>query len=307
MASLNERQYIHIFPLNVSRTLNRERLREAWKQVVASFSILRTSFHFIAEVGKWAQAIHSNLDFKWTAITQDNGDNFQEQLRVLVNSIRVDEKGILNPPFHLFLFQDSTARKERGDLLVLVMHHALYDGLSVSKLVEVAHSFYHGGQPKMDVQFSEILPQILWQESEGASFWLQKLRDYRPVRLAAQHIPTLDGGSSSHLASRTVVLDKAKVYELCGRCVITPQCLGQLALAKIMTVLVQSSDVLFGHVVSGRNVPGAEDVVGPILVCIYFCASLRMVLMNNAEYDTLSRRFRAEEYQCGHAETDSPQ
>jgi hypothetical protein len=143
------------------------------------------------------------------------------------------------------------------------MHHALYDGLSVPKLFSNLDLLYRGEPLHPPVQFSTVLAQILYQEKEGTTFWTKLLRGFRPIPLAAR---SSTSESTVHKSVMTLSLDYGKVSAALGSAGVTLQCLFQAALAKLLSSLTHSDDVVFGHVVSGRGIPGSEHVIGPMLV-----------------------------------------
>lgn len=148
--------------------------------------------------------------------------------------------------------------------MVIVMHHALYDGLSIGKLLSVVEALYKGRDLGPTTQFKDILDDIIYQGQAGTSFWVNQLRDFR-----ANSLPALVDSPAvpmTHTMSRVVGVDAAYVERTVREACVTLQCLGQAVLAKLLGALTKSSDIIFGHVVSGRSIPGADDVIGPVLV-----------------------------------------
>ena len=167
------------------------------------------------------------------------------------------------PPITLNLLQSATP----GDAqqLVLVLHHALYDGLSIAELFRAAEQLYRGSELPKSVQYHRLLPRIVWQEQNGTSFWVDRLRDLRHAPL-----PRKDSGPEGipavHQASLLIQVSGEEIRQVCSYAEVTPQCIGQAAFAKLLSTMTQCRDVVFGRVVSGRDIPGAEEVIGPMLV-----------------------------------------
>lgn len=144
------------------------------------------------------------------------------------------------------------------------MHHALYDGFSIDKLLQVVEAVYDGQQGGIVSNFSDVLPQILWQEHHGTQYFLRLLETAEPKPL-----PRVDAPSDrTYFRSHEITIEDALIEGVRARAGVTLQCLGQVAFAQLLALLTRSKDVVFGHVVSGRSVPGAEEVLGPVLVCM---------------------------------------
>lgn len=253
---------MHAFPLRLTCNVDDERLYDAWVQAMQIFSMLRTSFHFVSGPGIWAQAVHSSCELDWSIESFENIEEYEENLRLFLVAIKPsDEVAFKRPPFRLRMFRASSSIDSR---LVLVMHHALYDGLSVAKLLETVQNIYHGHQILKGPQFVDLLRQLMAQEQNGTSFWVERLRNFHRVELpkdVTSHNPRVSHGTSHVMIVNPVLVDK-----VCRTVAVTAQCLGQAALAKLIALMSLSVDVVFGHVVSGRSLPGAEDVIGPVLV-----------------------------------------
>lgn len=258
--------YMHTFPLRLASTVNVDRLHDSWKRAVHEFSILRTSFHFVSDLGMWAQAVHSSDDLDWT-IDNDTAakNNYRERLDRFESSLRSnDDVDFKHPPIHLRLLRPNPLSSVQHARLILVMHHALYDGFSVARLFAAVQAIYHGKDIPHPVQFNDILHHIVRQEHMGTSYWIEQLQGFE--RLELPRCSPIHRHAVCHTATHSVVLDSVLLEAACRRAAVTTQCLGQAVWAKLLGVLTNSIDVVFGHVVSGRNIPGAEDVIGPVLV-----------------------------------------
>lgn len=241
------------------------RLRQSWQTAVENISILRTTFHFSTDSGLWLQAVHSTPMLDWTTNLSSSQD-YKEGLRSFLQSVDFSEEtGFLRPPFRLRLFQSK--QEDSASTLVILMHHALYDGISVRKLLAAVENIYSGLPVISQVQFYELLPHFMSQEKRGTFFWFNKIRRYKPAQLPLIHPSTPSFVSS--LAEITVPLDAAGLRNIISQAGVTMQCIGQAAWAKLLSKHTGSLDVTFGHTVSGRGIPGAEDVIGPVLVSYF--------------------------------------
>jgi len=261
------RLYVHAFPLRLSADMDLERMRGAWTTVVQAVGTLRTTFHFLAEVGKWVQVVHKDNDLKWTQVSVRPEETFEQATREFLSTIKLDhESSFQRPPFFIRIFDlghnDGVA--ERKLYLTFVMHHSLYDGVSVGKLLAAVEDIYCGRPFEYLTQFHDLLHYFVKQEKEGTSFWTKRLQTMRSARLSCRY-PSLASASALSLVKH-VALDGVRVKDLIRRAAVTPQCIGQAAWAMAMAKLTGYEDVVFGHTISGRNIIGAEDVIGPVIV-----------------------------------------
>lgn len=232
------------------------RLRAAWLQAVQQLSILRTSFHLVPTSGQWVQAIHSVPDFKWSTLSQKELGSAAGKF---IASLSLDnESSFARPPVYFRQVQVSTD----DQYIIVVLHHALYDGVSIPKLLHYVRRLYRSEPVETPSPFNEVADAILIQEEHGLPFWSQRLKPAKPFFY-------LQSGRSSEgawRASTVIDLPTAEIQRFCRRYHVHPQTLGQATWAKILCMRGNSTDVVFGHVVSGRSLTGADNVIGPVFV-----------------------------------------
>ncbi|KAJ3550989.1 hypothetical protein NMY22_g88 [Coprinellus aureogranulatus] len=251
--------YVHAFPMVLKASTDLDRLYTAWKVATDMFSMLRTSFHFIQDSGTWTQAVHGRYCLDWSERDITADEEVKVDVDAFLKSLVLDEESAFSrPPIWLRLYRPSSASIRPR--LVLAMHHALYDGISVGKLLHSVECLYHGDPLPGTVQFSSLLPEIFRQEAEGTAFWAKHLHGFMPSPL-----PASTEGNTVYVKERTIILDPDVVKSVLGQAGVTIQCLFQASLAMLLSSLTGSIDVVFGRVVSGRSVPGSEDVIGPML------------------------------------------
>jgi ferricrocin synthase len=235
-------------------------LRSSWEEAVKKIDILRTSFRFIPDVGRWAQIVHSSSELKWSTADLPEDADHTTNIRAFVGSIEcTDEFSFTTPPIWLRLF---VTKSKRSSILVLVMHHALYDGNSIGKLLDVVQRLYRRQSIPPLTQFTGLLPSFFSQEVEGLAFWTSRLADIARSQLQQ----TKQEAQQPYTTVEAVDVDAELLNKLLKASEATPQCLLQAALARALMRLSGSDDVVFGHVVSGRGEQGAEEVIGPTLV-----------------------------------------
>ncbi|KAJ3563111.1 hypothetical protein NP233_g9148 [Leucocoprinus birnbaumii] len=264
--------YVHAFPLFLSPIVDIARLRSSWFAVVERLSVLRTSFHFDNDLGIWFQAVHSLNTLDWTQVTSDSLKDSERKLTDFVQeTVFRREADFRKPPLRVRLVQSVSPDAHRH-CLVFILHHALYDGVSIGKLLDILEKVYHGAYLAKPVQFSELVPRFFYQEHKGTSFWLQKLLDYRHFPLPCIQKPT-----SFHTltAVKEIRVEPVKLSAILSRAQVTVQCVAQAAWSKLISSITGACEVMFGHIVSGRSLAGASDVIGPVLNTIPCRVQLR--------------------------------
>ncbi|KAG9076178.1 Non-ribosomal peptide synthetase, partial [Ceratobasidium sp. 370] len=249
----SDRLYVHGFTFKLRADCSIERLKSTWQRIIQETSILRTSFAFAEDLGRWAQVVHSQFDLPWSF--RSFGDPFSA-LSTFISTLPFrDVEDFAQPPIHLchFKFDDD-------NYLLVVLHHALYDGISLPLLFNRIRSVYHGAIIPPSVSFHELVPEILAQEHSGVPYWAKQLKGVQPF--AFPRTPESTGGAWRSSASCEVELSDIK--RTCRRYQVNVQCLGQAAMAKILSQISGQRDVVFGQVISGRVLPDAETVIGPV-------------------------------------------
>ncbi|KAI0798002.1 hypothetical protein C8Q75DRAFT_862185 [Abortiporus biennis] len=285
--STNGERYVHVFPLRIRKDLDVVELRRAWKEAFAFFPILRTSFHFLPDLGRWAQIAHSDVDFKWTEEASDPTTEAAKSWAHGVVSNLNWEGGecFKKPPAYLHLIRSSVSTNE--PLLVLLMHHALYDGISIDILLRNVEDIYRGRfQKSSSPTFFDLLPQLIWQERLGISFWLRYLQGYSLTPLPLKHA---SDQSIAHLTTHRIDFEASVLEAARRQTSVTLQCFGQLAFAKLLASVVGASDIIYGHVGSGRQTAGSESVIGPVLVTTPTRTRLDPTLSNAAILSAMHR------------------
>lgn len=210
------------------------------------------------------QVVHSDETLSWSHQLVNSFEDYRSQSQKFLSSIGVrDERAFMTPPLWIRSF--SVDSDEKQTYVVIVMHHALYDGLSVGKLLDTVERFYNGGPSVPTKQFYELLPQIIRQEQQGTRVWIDRLRQYHPRRLLPMY-PSMQ--QSSIFVETSFTINWTQISSLIQRAGVTPQCIAQAAFVKLIARESKCQEVVFGHTISGRNMPTSEEVIGPVLVCM---------------------------------------
>lgn len=251
--------YVYPHTVHLSRSVDIQRLKEAFSQVVRGNDILRTSFHSIQELGfTWIGAVHTNPPLHWEEIkVPSSGVDIPAAVK---SRLRFDdESSFQSPPLRVFVVNHTNEK-----YLVIVMHHALYDGVSLPFVFEDLATVYEGLMPTSRPQFTEVVNHLLKGKGEASRFWVQNLRGYEVAELP--QLPEAEYSEKMFVAEHRIDLDISTIIESCKDMEVTVQTVSLLAYAKILARLIGKRDVVFGHVLAGRSisVSGAEKTIGPL-------------------------------------------
>ncbi|MGD2087370.1 MAG: amino acid adenylation domain-containing protein [Candidatus Aminicenantes bacterium] len=142
--------------IQLKGTLDRQRLQEAFRQLIQKHEIMRTSFHLIEE--EYLQRIHPSVPFKleYTEV-ESNEFNEEKAHKIIKKFVR---------PFDLKftpLFRVAMVKIERERFLLMVaLHHIIIDGTSMGIFLKDLMSLYESQQshPLM-IQLKDFAE---WQE-----------------------------------------------------------------------------------------------------------------------------------------------
>ncbi|KAK3679485.1 NRPS [Recurvomyces mirabilis] len=229
-----------------------EHLKECWQQLAARHAILRTSFvRTESSEHPYAQVV-SQLTNRPCCYRLESDGN-------------IGCKGLTfpQPPPELSLHQPFRI-DSCGQVLIIHMHHALYDGVSMSVLEDELQQLYRGEHMTSAMPFEPYLAFAAQHSSATAmDAWTKRLAGYVP-----KPFPCIDrtGRHSSGLTRVSILSHStADLDGFCKRYAVTPLSILQAAWTKVLNRTQDASDICFGNVVSGRSIPlpGVERLVAP--------------------------------------------
>ncbi|KAL8893368.1 MAG: hypothetical protein Q9192_005338, partial [Flavoplaca navasiana] len=240
--------YAHHHALRLSEPINVPDLKQAWGRLIDRTEILRTTFHFASESGLWMAAVHKDCPNAWI---ESESIDWVTQTFVFHNVASFQ-----HPPWKTTILRNSN-----DIILVISVHHSLYDGVSINLLLQDLAHLYNGVELQPKTPFSEAARVISQAAQDAENFWLQKLAWYQ----GSQH---LSENSDSVITNLEHILDMnvGNVLQGCKDLGVTLQTVALLAHAKSLACLSGQRDVVFGHVVGGRSIaiPDADGIVGPL-------------------------------------------
>ncbi|KAF7561695.1 hypothetical protein G7046_g2447 [Stylonectria norvegica] len=247
--------------LEIAETVNLLKLQTAWAEVIGRSPILRTSFYEVEDQEldmAYCQVISKaqELDFSHTKL--DDLAGFHD---ITSKSKRLARDGAGT----MKLFQLSFATFGSRRFVIISMAHALYDGWSLSLLYQDLQPAYDGSstsRPSSEVFLSKI------SEAEGLDakeFWTQYLQGVTPTIVPMNESSAADSEVELQKGELTSTISLSDITGFCKQHSISQQALCQASWAIMLAQQMQTLDVTFGVVVSGRDFDGAEDLMFPTM------------------------------------------
>lgn len=251
---------------HVGQVVDPRHLAEAWQIVVHRHTALRTVFvESLSKTGLMDQIVFKEKAGRVSWLSGVDDENAAPVLRELPS---LDYQRFNTP--HLFTICGTKAGKV---WVRLEMSHAICDGSSIPNILRDLAMAYEGKLSRADrgPLYSDFISHILSSSRDNdLRYWKAYLSGVEPC-----FFPNLvDGHPGPHqLDSYEIhLLDANAVHALCKRRGVTFSNVLQLAWSLLLHLYVGSSDVSFGVVSSGRNVPvrNIEDAAGcfvNMLIC----------------------------------------
>lgn len=218
-----------------------ERLQNAMNQITRAHSILRTRF-----VSTSAGLYHV-LD---------------DKLQTKLNTAAYTEDYVKSDLERGFTLEDSTWMRitvlegSVPDRLVLTIHHTLYDGWSLPLLIHDLFAAYKGATIVSSPPFKRVVEYVCsHKQDETEQFWKKYLAGYERNAPFGASINTEQPMKPIEILScgDVSVLTKAASA---GK--VTMASLVKAAWILTLRQYLQTDDVLFGNVVSGRDIPVSD-------------------------------------------------
>jgi len=243
--------YVAQFIYTLPKTLDVERFNHAWEFTASRNAILRTRFisspktgflQVVTKCGIEASFIqgHSLSDY----LLQDSSTSI----------------GLGQPLAHYAIIIDQTEKKS---YFVWTAHHGCYDGWSVSKVFEAVQNTYLRLAPTPACTFNKFICHTLAVDAKDARcFWEKQLVDAPsssfPLMPATDYHPIPNASFEYEIAfQKSTHLD------------ITAATMIRAAWALLLSRYENSTDVVFGATLSGRNASiDVTDAAGPTITTV---------------------------------------
>ncbi|KAF3924656.1 hypothetical protein AA313_de0204300 [Arthrobotrys entomopaga] len=231
-----------------------EKLKAAWRTVIRRNPILRTTFEEAHELGlnlsgDYIQVVRKGVSLEWDVV-EANHKNESDTIDELIKSHK-----LRRAPLALGIIKSSGRT-----LVVLSILHALYDGQSMSLLLEDVAREYNGYKTHRP-DYKPFLNRILNANMESSiGFWKQLMSKASP-----QAFPTSSPDESIWKADSKSKVTAQDFVQFCRRQHISEPVLGQACWSLLLSDIFAQNDVVFGTVVSGRETEESEGYIFPTM------------------------------------------
>lgn len=240
-----------------------DQLYRAWQEMASKHDILRTCITPTEnERYSFAQVVLPSHEIEWTSIKLESDDFDAALKRSMNNAVR---NAIEHKPQYSFTVL-VTAKKT---VLLLSMHHSLYDGEAFQLLLNEVKATYDGHSLSPPVSSERFLSTVHSLDlGEADSFWNKHLHNFKPKTFSAAFLGAITISQENVRSVVTTESSSASLGSLAAYCKkfkISMLSLLQASWAKVLSLFLHTTDVCFGNVVSGRTLPldGIERIMAP--------------------------------------------
>ncbi|KAK7428259.1 Non-ribosomal peptide synthetase [Neonectria magnoliae] len=233
--------------LYLDESIDMSKLVGCFRDLVSQHPILRTVF--VQHNNQVLQVVLEDIDLPVSESTVEGPtDTYCKELAEA--DIAIDSAFVFGVPFlHLFVVH-GTGEKA----LMIRISHAQYDGVSLPELLRQLELRYRGLDIPTSAPFTNYIQYAQDAKSENIAYWRNVLRGSSPTEIIAP------GNPSSKTAFMTKAVDvTARSPDTTVAALLTA------GWATVMGKFLNTSDVTFGGIVSGRDVDmsGVDDMMGP--------------------------------------------
>ncbi|KAL5437004.1 hypothetical protein PMIN07_006815 [Paraphaeosphaeria minitans] len=252
---LESKWMLNYFYLDGEGPLDLRKLKQACFRIVQAFDILRTVF--VPYGDRFLQVVLRKLqpDFHHQE-TDESLDDFTTELRH-----KDQEHGPrLGEAFVKFVV---AKQKASGRYRIFMrLSHAQYDGFCFSKMLTSLQAGYNGLPVSTTPSFGNFVRESAKAVAGAHDHWREVLRGSKMTEIVHRY-----GPNYQRSAGRTVTLKQTLKVPSLSQINITTATVMKAAWAATLSRVAGKSDIVFGHVVSGRSggVPNVENIIGPCL------------------------------------------
>ena len=254
---VESRWMLNYFTFDGTGILDLQRLRRSMSKLVQQFDILRTVFIPCGNRFFQVQLRHVRPQVQVYETKEDFAD-YTQRLR--------DESPDASPRLGEPYVQCIVLRRPGGHAhrIILRLSHAQYDGVCLPRIMEAFQAGYEGRPlPPPPVPFSNYVLEGSGNTSTGHyDYWRSLLQGASMTTVVHREEPKY---GASELKSK-MLKKNIKLPALTTRNITTATIL-KAAWTSTLAQLSGRSDIVFGNLISGRNVAveGVESIVGPCL------------------------------------------
>lgn len=237
------------------------KMSKAWEAVVAANAILRT------------RAVDTDTDGLLQVVTRyRTGGGMELRIGVEPGTLpRIQELHSFHGGAPLVYLNfttpllDDDIKSGTTAKMILTMHHALYDAWSVDLYLGQLLQAYDGKNIVPSVPYRDFIVHVAEMDFSAAQqFWKKQLET-----MEAPQFPALPGKNFQPVA-QSFIEHSANGIHWPSHHGITPSTIARAACAILLASYTNSSDVVFGATVLGRQapIPGIDRLAGPTIATV---------------------------------------
>ncbi|KDN40599.1 acetyl-CoA synthetase-like protein [Tilletiaria anomala UBC 951] len=235
------------------------RLRDAWESVIMAHAIYRATF--VPHAQDWVQVILKKVPEGVLPLAAWSPTTFEQQdLADLVKNMAVV------PPLRVRFVLDSGMHPR----VIVLIHHALYDGVSLPRLWSAVADAYAGRQLNPTIPHG-VAARRIWMSTpkDSPSFWRKYLNGATASRFPCLTGRRLRGSVAAEYEESDLLasLPLSRLRQRAAEAGVTPHVFIASKLFHLLSAYLAQHDVTIGLVLSGRHlsIEGIEDAHGPFL------------------------------------------
>ncbi|KAG9258477.1 uncharacterized protein F5Z01DRAFT_689818 [Emericellopsis atlantica] len=251
---LDSRWMLNHFYLDGDGPLDIELLRESIMNVVATFDILRTVF--VQQHGCTWQVVLRHVSPEVKVHDVADIDDFTSELEAKHQATVPD---VAKPVIRLTVARHTSTSRHR---MFLRISHAQYDGVCFPAILDALKASYEGMPIVPSPSYAHYVHGALGRiTNEHYSYWTKLLKGSKMSAVVPRE-------RSSLKAFATRVLRRTANVQSLASLNITTATIIKAAWAVTMARITGTADIVFGHLISGRNVDNVQEIQGIVGPCL---------------------------------------
>ena len=239
-------------------------IKGAWKAVIESEAIFRTTFHVTEDEATSVEQM--NAEFIWKEVVVHNQEDYE---------IALDENPQSEDVLTSFtvVTRPSSGQDTMLSTVVWRIHHALIDGFSAALVYKKVRQAAAGLPIEAGTPFSRLARELQTLQDVNRfscqQFWKQQqaISSNAVGDILLPSPASMNALSKNATRSITISLPADQLTECVQRAKVSPISIYYAAWAMVLSKYNDSDSVVFGVVLAGRDLPlfGADDSIGPLV------------------------------------------